>query len=472
MRSPSIRVRITGWYFTILALALGLFGSLMLLGMRRSVYAAVDDELRVRLQGVHRFMLSFFPGKTRDEIREEFDENSELKPGENLVQIGDAEGRWVFQSAAIRPFTIPVARFNGVEIKTIDVGGGPVRVLTARVEVNGEEFTVQLATALAGFYAMFQRFAWLLLGSIPAILVLAAAGGFWISRRALAPVDEITNTARSISAQNLSQRLSVPRTGDELQRLSETLNQMIERLEAAFKKNIQFTGDASHELRTPIALIRTTAELALRRNRTAPDYEAALRQILLESERTSALIENLMVLARADSGAEALKFSAVDLGESVQQACIQGRTLAEPRHVTFDWDIADREMPVKGDPHALRRLFLILIDNALKYTPASGRVSVSVQPNGAYVAGEVRDTGIGIAAEDLPNIFERFYRADKARSRETEGAGLGLAIARWIADAHGASIQVESSPGQGSVFRVRIPLAADGKKPLPTVAAL
>ncbi len=458
MKKTSIRVRLTVWYFLVLTVALCVFGAGTFLAMRRSIHSVVDEELRVRLQGVQRFMTSFYARSTPFEIGEEFEENSDLKPGEDLVQVSDAQGNWVFQSNSIRPYNIPAASFDGVEIKTIDVATKPLRILTANVAVNGRPYTVQLATAMSGFYATLDRVAWLLLWSIPAILLLATGAGYWMSRRALAPVDEITNTARSIGAQNLSQRLIVPSTGDELQRLSETLNQMIGRLEAAFEKNIRFTGDASHELRTPIAVIRTTAELALRRDRTARDYEDALRQILTESERTSAMIENLMTLARADSGAQVLEFSEVDLGKSVEQACVQGRTLAVPRNVAFDWEIPEREIRVKGDPHALRRLFLILIDNALKYTPAGGRVSVSIQPNGAFVTGEVRDTGIGIAAEDLPNIFERFYRADKARSRELGGAGLGLAIAQWIADAHGASIQAESVVGQGSVFRMRMPL--------------
>jgi heavy metal sensor kinase len=457
MKSASIRVRLTVWYFLVLALILCLFGAGTFWAVRRTIDTAVDDELRLRLQGLQRFMLRIIPGNTLAEIHEEFEESSDLKPGD-LVQISDAQGSWIFQSASIRPYQIAAANLDGVEIKTIVAESDPLRMLTARVDVKGVPYSVQVATPLSGFYAMLHRFGWLLVWSIPAVLLISTAAGYWLSRRALAPVDEITNTARSLGALDLTRRLSVPRTGDELQRLSETLNQMIGRLEAAFRKNTQFTGDASHELRTPISVIRTTAELALRRNRTTQDYEHALQQILNEAERTSALIENLMMLARADSGAEVLHLTGVNLRESLEEACLQGRLLAGPRQVQFAWEIPDRELPVKGDPGALRRLFLILIDNALKYTPASGRVSVSVERNDGFVTGEVRDTGIGIAPEDLPNIFERFYRADRARSRDLGGAGLGLAIARWIADAHGASIQVESAPGQGSVFRVRIPL--------------
>ena len=458
----SIGVRLTVWYLGVLALALSLFGGAMFVAMRMSIHSAVDTDLRARLEGVKRFMIRYFPGRTIDKIGREFEENSELKPGEDLVQIRDARGAWVFRSASILHYDIPLASPEGGGIQTIRVGANWLRVLTSEVEANGSLYQVQLATELTGFYRILDRFALLLVCSIPAVLLVATAGGYWISRRALAPVDEIIESARSISAQNLSERLKVPKSGDELERLTETLNQMIARLEAAFRKNSQFTGDASHELRTPIAVIRASAEIALRRRRSDADYEEALERILTEAERTSLLIENLMTLARADSGAATMELTSADLSRSVDEACRQGRLLAESRDVRFDWEIPDREILVRGEPNSLRRLFLILIDNALKYTPPKGHVSVSMQLSGSVVTAEVRDSGIGIPADDLPHIFERFYRADKARSRDIGGAGLGLAIARWIADAHGAGIQVESTVGQGSVFRVSIPLDSNG----------
>jgi two-component system, OmpR family, heavy metal sensor histidine kinase CusS len=461
MKPASIRVRLTAWYFAVLAMGLGLFGAGMYFTARQSVHAAVDDELYVRLQGVQRLMQRELPGGDLDDLQREFREHSGLKPGGDLIQVADAQGNWMFQSGSIRPYKIALAKPPDSpqgDIQIIDVDGSPLRLLTARVEIEGRPYTVQLATALGGFYAVLHRLAWLTLWSIPAVLLLATAGGYWISRRALAPVDQLTHTARSISAHNLSQRLTVPQTGDELQRLAETLNEMMARLNAAFKRIVQFTADASHELRTPVALVRTTAEVALQKSRDASAYEGALRDILAEAERTSVLIEDLMTLARADSGAETLQFSEVDLGRSVREACSQGSTLAGPRDIEFGWQIPPEEMHVKGDPDALRRLFLILIDNALKYTPAGGRVSVSLARLDGFGVGEVRDSGMGIAAEDLPNIFERFYRADKAHSHDMGGAGLGLSIARWIVEAHHAEIQVESSPGQGSLFRVRIPV--------------
>lgn len=278
-----------------------------------------------------------------------------------------------------------------------------------------------------------------------------------MSRRALAPVDAITSTARSISEHSLSRRLASLQTGDELQRLAETFNQMMDRLEAAFKRITQFTADASHELRTPTALIRTTAELSLRRDRDSAEYQEALGQVLEEAERMGILIDSLMTLARMDSGAESLSYTTLDVASILREASSASLPLADSKQIQFDREIPDEPILVDGDPHALRRLFLILIDNAVKYTPPSGRVSIALRENGNDAVAQVRDTGIGISAEDLPFIFERFYRADKARSRET-GAGLGLSIARWIVETHRASIHVDSVPGEGSTFEVRIPI--------------
>jgi signal transduction histidine kinase len=237
-------------------------------------------------------------------------------------------------------------------------------------------------------------------------------------------------------------------------------NSMLERLEAAFKKITQFTADASHELRTPIAVMRTRAELSLRKTRTVDEHREALRQVHSGLEKTSDLVEKLMLLARADYGAEVLQLSTENLGDIVRDSCSQGRTLSEIKQISFHEQIPDFPVWVQADPHALGRLFLILIDNAIKYTATGGRVEVLVAKENGSALASVRDTGIGIAAEDLPNVFERFYRVDKARSRESGGVGLGLSIGRWIAEAHAGTIEVQSTPGRGSIFQVRLPLAS------------
>lgn len=218
------------------------------------------------------------------------------------------------------------------------------------------------------------------------------------------------------------------------------------------------SADASHELRTPLALMRTTTEVSLRTSQTVSECREAQDQVLEELEKTSALVEKLMLLARADAGVETLQRVPLNLADCLREACNAGRILAETKKMMFQENIVTPTLVVEGDSHALHRLFLILIDNAVKYTPSGGSIIVSLDKTDNLAVAEFRDTGIGITAEDQPHIFDRFYRADKARSREFGGVGLGLSIARWVAEAHGGSIAVESSPGDGSVFRVRLPL--------------
>jgi signal transduction histidine kinase len=232
---------------------------------------------------------------------------------------------------------------------------------------------------------------------------------------------------------------------------------MLDRIEAAFRRVTQFTADASHELRTPVALIRTTAEIALRKRRSEPEYREALDEVLAESVRTTGLIDNLLTLARADAGKEILDRTAVDLGSLVVEVCGQAEKLTHQKGIALVCQAPDVAVTVSADRGALRRVFFILLDNALKYTPAGGRIQASVKQEPERVIVEVRDTGIGIGEQDLPHIFERFYRSDKSRSRDSGGAGLGLSLAKWIVDAHGGAIHVESAPGEGSSFHVSLP---------------
>jgi signal transduction histidine kinase len=237
---------------------------------------------------------------------------------------------------------------------------------------------------------------------------------------------------------------------------------MFARLERAFKRVTQFTADASHELRTPIALMRTRTEVALRKQRSEAEYRETILRINQELERTSALIENLMTLARADAGSEALQVAPTNLNELLLEISETARLLAEGKSIQYDQRLPKTPLCVTGNAPSLRRLFLILIDNAVKYTPHDGRISVVLETSDGAAVTEIRDTGVGISPEDLPHIFERFYRADESRSRESGGTGLGLSIAQWIAEAHRGKISVVSKVGAGSVFRVQIPLSEEG----------
>jgi heavy metal sensor kinase len=463
MTSLPLRIRITAWYFAVLAIGFSLFGVIAYFVMRSSIHETVDENLQDQIQGV-RELIQRTASRGRAKLAHEFDQDEEIRAGSDLLQVSDPAGNWVYRSRTMTLYGPAAPREVRTSITTQRPDGVPLRVLTLPVRGGDETYIVQLAYPLDDFYEALDRFRRVLFLSSPLLLLLASAGGYWLSRRALAPVDQITREARSISAQNLSSRLVVPHTGDELQHLSETLNGMLARLEQAFRRITQFTADASHELRTPVALMRTRAEIVLRRPRSQEEYRETLRQILEDLQRTSSLIENLMLLARADSGAEALQRTRINMVESVGEACLEGRTLAETKQISFREELPASPLWIQGDSNSLRRLFLILLDNAVKYTPPQGRITVSLHSSDGCAVTEVRDTGIGIAAEDLPHVFERFFRADRARSRETGGAGLGLSIGQWIAEAHGGTIGVFSEPGEGSMFQVRIPLAGEERR--------
>ncbi len=323
--------------------------------------------------------------------------------------------------------------------------------------VNQQRYHVQVAEQMEEFYEALHRFQKRLLILAPLALLMASALGYWMSRRALAPVDQMTQAAHEISAHNLSSRLSIPNTGDELQRLAETLNQMLARIEASLERISRFSADASHELRTPITVMRTRTELALRRSRTSAENQHTLEQLHRELMHTSDLLDNLMFLARTDSDAEHLRMVPTNIKDVLQDVLAQALPMADAKHVTLDAELPQQPIWIAGDHQLLQRLFLILVDNAVKYTPSSGQVSIRFGAENGMIVISVIDSGIGISNEDLPHIFDRFYRADKARSREMGGAGLGLSIGRWIAEAHGGSVVAESQPATGSTFKVALP---------------
>jgi heavy metal sensor kinase len=319
-----------------------------------------------------------------------------------------------------------------------------------------------LATGLSVPFEIMGRARLVLLLSAPLILLCASLAGYWIAGRALAPVSELTRTARSISAGDLTRRIAVPNSGDELQELAVTLNDMLARIDNAFRQVTQFTANASHELRTPLALIRTTSEVALlRKSANAGNYREALHRILSEAERNTALLDHLLLLARADSGAQILDRRPVNICEEIQQVCEQVQVLAAEKNLSLRLAIEDEPLWISANTEHLRRLWLILLDNAVKYTPAGGEIRIALKGSDAgFVSLSVIDSGIGIAESDLPRIFERFFRADEARTRGVGGTGLGLSIARWIAQTHDATITAESTVGEGSVFHVAFPRIA------------
>jgi two-component system heavy metal sensor histidine kinase CusS len=415
-----------------------------LLVVRHSLITTIDEGLAQQAKGVATVIQTEFNEAKPKHFQQELSEYALAAPEGNLIEVIDPQGAVMIGSRVAA--TVAASRRH-------------YRTLATETTVEGRQYRIVVAAPLYGTVSTLRHVRELLLWAAPGVLLIASLGGYWISRRALAPVDAITRTARTIGIENLSQRLEVPAARDELQRLSETWNSMLERLEAAVKRLSQFTADASHELRTPITLIRATAELTLRRERSAETYREALKHIIDESDRTARLIEDLLLLARADAGLPALPLDRVELTPLVRDVCEQGQILAQERQLDISTEAPEQPVYVAANDPALRRLLLLLVDNAVKYTPAGGRITVSVALDSSGPTVTVRDTGVGIPGEALPHVFERFYRVDESRNRQAGGAGLGLSIAQWIAERHHARLEAESVEGQGSAFRVRFPRA-------------
>jgi len=462
MRRLSIGFRLTLWYLAIFAAAQMCFGVGMWLVLRQELYSVADDALTAQIEDLTNFLKTQKKkNMTVAKLREEASEAYTLEHSGDFLQIYDEDGNWIFRAPALeqnRFAPLTPAFVNGPSFQDSQLGNKPFRFITQRIDVNGRSYTVQTGVPTDQIIATLSLFRRYLLMLAPLLLFAAATGGYSLSRKALSPVDAITRTARSIGGGNLGDRLQKLTTGDELQRLSDTLNEMLARIEGAFLRVTQFTADASHELRTPISLIRTEAEIALRKSRGSEEYREALRHVLLEAERTSTLVEELLSLARADSGRENLHLTVLDLRSAIAETSNEWRQLVESRNLQFTQAIADCELPVLADRRAMQRLLAILLDNAAKYTPPPGVVELRLEARYDKAVVTVSDSGIGIAQQDQKKIFERFYRADKARSRELGGAGIGLAIADWIVQQHRGSIAVQSSIGNGSSFIISLPL--------------
>jgi heavy metal sensor kinase len=458
MKSPGIRLRLTAWYSLILAFSLCAFGGTAYFAMKQSIRATMNEGLRQRFEGVRKIIQEDAP-QGADALTDELREYADGLGKTWLLRVADSSGMLYFASRGLESPVEQAPGRSSIYPFQAMINENEFQVLRRTMDAAGGHYDVILAVSLRDFSWALARFRLTLFALVPAFLLLAALGGFWMSRSALSPVDEITRAARNIGVKDLGRRLTVPRTGDELERLADTLNGMLARLEESFQRIIQFTADASHELRTPVSVMRTSAELTLRKPRSEADYREALSQILREAEKVSSLIEQLLILARADAGSAALPMEPAEMGEILRGACDQAGRLAEAKGLTLSKHLPDRPLWVRGDAASLERLFLILLDNAVKYTPGGGRIDVALATDNGCVVAEFHDTGIGIAPEDIPHVFDRFYRADRVRSRESGGTGLGLAIGRWIAETHGGEIRLKSEPSKGATFLVRLPLS-------------
>jgi heavy metal sensor kinase len=346
------------------------------------------------------------------------------------------------------------------------LGPAPIRLLTYPIIVDGKiTDLVQVGQDLSAMENALERLRLMLLIFSPLALAFLTFGGWFLAGRLLEPVVQITRTARRINAESLGKRIPVEDTQDELGQLAETFNSMLARLEDSFNRTKQFTADASHELRTPLAILKGETEVALRWGKDPEELRQTLVSNLEEIDRMGHIIEDLLLLAKSEAGELRLDIREFSLGDLLQDLYLQGKTLGEPKNIDISLRLqVTEDIRLKGDQFQLHRLMLNLVNNAIKYTPENGRVEIRLAVEGSEAVLAVADSGIGIAAEHLPHLFERFYRVDEARNRAVGGTGLGLAIVKSIAEAHEGRVEIESTPGKGSVFTVRLPLAGPTPK--------
>ncbi len=460
MKPLPIRLRLTLWYCAMFAAAAVLLSVSSWWMLRRSLIATEYHELQERAEDVQLLLKEIGPDARLDFLRQKFDEIYQVKDDGKYLQVIDQDGNWIFRSKrmideGLRPAAPVDVPPLGTTVE-FHQGTRYVRALTYAIKVNGRAYSVQTGIALNKSMVLLTEFGTRLLLLTPAVLLLAAIGGHFMSRKALEPVAAIATEARRINDRNLDIRLPISPTKDEISQLSETLNQMLERVESGVRSIRDFTANAAHELRTPLALIRTEVEVALSRPRENDEYREACEQVQVEAVRMTVLIDSMLMLARVDAGTEALRFETLDANRMVHQVAEKWKTAM--RAALLDFTVAtDRDaLFVLADSNSLQRLLTILLDNAARYTPPGGSVTLKVSCEHGKAIFSVRDTGIGIAREHHSRVFERFYRIDRARGGGARGSGLGLALAKCIVEKHGTELLLESAVGKGTLFQFEI----------------
>ncbi len=470
MKIGGLRAQLALWHAGLMGLTLLGLGGLTYALLFRVLYSRADQALLEHADTTARQMATtLYRLETAHDAGmaaplPQFLAN-DLRTWGRYIQVVDPQGNIREKSDGLQTNPLPVlapalrAGLAGrAHLETVHgLGEHPVRIATVPVRMGSRiPYLVQAGTSLEGVEAALQRARWILIGLTPGVFLLALGGNWLVVGRALRRVDSLTRTALDIQSTNLQRRLQHEGPEDEIGRLAQAFDQMIARLDRSFQQVRQFSADASHELKTPLTAIRGEAEVALMEEQDAAAYRRSLGSILESAERMSEIVDSLLLLARTDAGVELIRKEPVELPGLVLVAMESLEPLAARHGVRLD--LAEVEdATVAGDALWLNQVVTNLLSNGIKYTPEGGCVTLSLRKHESKAILEVRDTGIGIPAEHLPHIFDRFYRVDKGRARAAGGTGLGLSITRWAVEAHEGAISCESRPGKGSTFRVEFP---------------
>ncbi len=472
-----IRWQLVFWYTTAFAVLLLLTGAVFYQYLERALEASIDTDLQLRAQQIAGGIVSKDGTVTVQNVTgglPGFDSQmnaSPAKPGDVnygvLVRVLDARGRVLGETPAFSMVQVPTASvtrplegqpWQGTVLSTNDQ---EVRLYSRTLSEQGRKVAViQVGESLSGLHTLLHALVGVLLVVGMLVLLICAAGSYWLAARSFAPIRRLAETARHIKADDLHQRVPVPQAHDELQYLALTLNDMLDSLDQAFSRQRRFVADASHELRTPVAVIRNKAGITLLGTPTLSEATSVLHEIRGETERLSHLISDLLTLARGDEGQALFECEQVQFDVLVETVVAITEVLATERGIHLEVQVRE-PITLQGDEARLIQVVMNLLENAIRYTHTGGKVYVMLEKLPSSVRLTVRDTGVGIAPEHLPHIFERFYRADPSRKQiEGNGSGLGLAIVEWIVLAHHGSVDVTSQVGQGSCFTITLPLAS------------
>ena len=486
----SIRFRITLWYMLILGLTLSIFSISVYHNFSNNLNENNDDLVQSKAEGIEKSIDTYWEAEKLDAISEGArtsvfskinninfmkitqhwveEKSGDPKLMNILVQIYNINGKLIASSkSALNIVSLPSKVFNSVSkgesrfdnfnIKTAEGKILSFRVFTMPVTENGRiAYIVQVASPLAQIYSALDSLKVTLLLFLPLTVFITGVAGAFLVKLTLDPVNSMIKTIRQITAENLKLRVNIPDTKDEVRKLADTFNDMLVKLDEAFSSERQFIQDVSHELKTPLTILKGELEVTLKRVRSAGEYESTLHSSLEEINRISKIVDNLLILARFSSKDVPFKFQPIDLNQIISNSISDIGILAKQKHIKIDF-LGQDELIITADENYLKRLFLNLLDNAIKYTPLNGKITLNLTKTRGYAQITISDTGIGMSEDQLPHIFNRFYRVDK--SREEYGFGLGLAIVKSIVEAHNGIINVKSKPGFGTSFIILLPLS-------------
>jgi signal transduction histidine kinase len=458
-----IRLRLTVWYFALFATAALLLSLTSWWMLRYTIETTLQQDLQERADDVRVELEQLGPHFTLNQAQASFDAVYRLRDDGKWLQIADPAGHWVYRSSRMAARNLALVSpqalsFSGVVGEFVQ-GGHTVLTFTSPVVANGVRYIVVTGISMKKPTALLRRFGMGLLLLTPAVVLVAALAGHLVSRKALSPVAQIVREARRINDRNLETRLPISPADDELSDLSVTLNNMLARIDAGFRSVRDFTSNASHELRTPLARLRTEVEIALLRPRKAVEYRDSLEHLYSTAIDMSNVIDSLLTIARAEAGTEVLRLSAVDLSSLATLLFEEWSPIAARLDIRFlvtGLDIGDQPVYVLGDRLSLIRLLRVLLDNAFKFTPSGGIISVFADSYENTVVLTVEDNGPGIDPRHHGNIFDRFFRVQNDAASQRSGAGLGLSLAAWIAEQHETEILVDSALSQGARFRITL----------------